>query len=831
MAGQPPDGDIEQMVIMSGLSRDEAIRRLKANNNDLNLALNEFFDNPDSTKYNWEEGAFNGDREGAPNNNTGISFQVQAADDPGGGSFYGAPTRPPSRSSNTSPLGRIISLDKEHAAADPRAALAQDEIVDIDLQRALAESAEEAGIPPQQYGVTQGPVQFGPANKPTYDESQWSMVRANSSVQDFFPDPDAVDRKREDNMPSFLKPSTETNRLAAILTIYHEIPLVREILLDRTNLIPNYGSNPGWWAGKEIEIPDTPMPEFSDLNWGLPTPQDYDGFVREIQRLMAFLDKSDRSYGSAEPLVNNAALRQSQPADVEQKFFEALNQIYSTPIGGVSASSLFSEAVQPGLGGAPLQSRHFAMLDLEIPHSSILENVETLYDLADYALWMLSGPEINTRAFLKELGEVVAFRITGNDESKGIKIPATWYPDRYMESNIEVSLEMSKKKAAIRDRMKKICALENKLTYYTFPTLKTVKVKDLFAASMQHDTDLLPANGLNGNDSDTELSPESRPTQRLDISAELMNVLESIDKKLKALTDEREKARESLRELSKLYTKPAAEPGQPPKHKYTLCGVSISNHITYVRRRAEPDLIEMDLDADGTAKDADQWWKIEYSPSGSQQVNVSKVAQTEVLYAATKEAKCCIIVYASEAALAEPRRALPEPLENFVRADNLAFRAEFSTNPELVDTSTDATSPRSPPKRKFNSGSEDSSAEDGSRILMGGLNPAPPFKIDGGASATRQEPADARGQDQASWSGTDGHSEVNQQRQDIIMDKDWQEGGTETPQSSVVKSVEMEAKSGMPMLVPALSRGSEGGINTSDGMDVDDLPVQGLDKA
>lgn len=114
---------------------------------------------------------------------------------------------------------------------------------------------------------------------------------------------------------------------------------------------------------------------------------------------------------------------------------------------------------------------------------------------------------------------------------------------------------------------------------------------------------------------------------------------------------------------------------------------------------------------------------------------------------------------------------------------------------------------------------------------MGGLNPAPPFKIDGGASATRQEPADARGQDQASWSGTGGHSEVNQQRQDIIMDKDWQGGGIETPQSSGVKSVEMEAKSGMPMLVPALSRGSEGGINTSDGMDVDDLPVQGLDKA
>lgn len=337
-------------------------------------------------------------------------------------------------------------------------------------------------------------------------------------------------------MPAFLKPSAENNRLAEMLTIYHEIPLVREVLLDRTNLIANYGNDPGWWAGKAIELPNAAVPESNDVDWGLPTPQDYDEFIRETQRLMAFLDKSDRSYGSAEPLVNNAVLRQSQAIDAEQKFFEALNQIYSKPGERVPVSSLFSEAVQPSLGASALQSRYFAMLDLEIPHISIVEDVETLYDLADYALWMMSGLETNTRAFLKELGEVIAFRITSNDDGKGIKIPATWYPDRYMESNIEASLEMSKRKAAIRDRMNKICALENKLTNYTFPMLKTVKVKDLFSASMKHDTDLLPANSLNGTHSDpfeTELSSETRPTQRLDISAELKNVLESIDKKLK----------------------------------------------------------------------------------------------------------------------------------------------------------------------------------------------------------------------------------------------------------------------------------------------------------
>lgn len=63
------------------------------------------------------------------------------------------------------------------------------------------------------------------------------------------------------------------------------------------------------------------------------------------------------------------------------------------------------------------------------------------------------------------------------------------------------------------------------------------------------------------------------------------------------------------------------------------------------------------------------------------------------------------------------------------------------------------------------------------------------------------------------------------------MEKDGQDSGIETPQLSDGKSVEMEAKSGMPMLIPALSNSSEGRANTSDGMDVDDLPAQALDKA
>lgn len=109
------------------------------------------------------------------------------------------------------------------------------------------------------------------------------------------------------------------------------------------------------------------------------------------------------------------------------------------------------------------------------------------------------------------------------------------------------------------------------------------------------------------------------------------------------------------------------------------------------------------------------------------------------------------------------------------------------------------------------------------------MNPAPLHKIDRGASATHHELSDTRGQYQAPWSSTDDHSESNQQRQDVVMEKDGQESGIETPQPSDVKSLEMEAKSDMPMLIPGLGT-TGGGVNTGDGMDVDDLPVEVLDK-
>lgn len=82
------------------------------------------------------------------------------------------------------------------------------------------------------------------------------------------------------------------------------------------------------------------------------------------------------------------------------------------------------------------------------------------------------------------------------------------------------------------------------------------------------------------------------------------------------MTQAKEKARASLRELSKLYTEPSDDPSEPTLHRYTLRGVSTTKNTTYVCRRAEPDLIDMGLDEDSKPKE-DQWWRIEYPTSGA----------------------------------------------------------------------------------------------------------------------------------------------------------------------------------------------------------------------
>lgn len=89
------------------------------------------------------------------------------------------------------------------------------------------------------------------------------------------------------------------------------------------------------------------------------------------------------------------------------------------------------------------------------------------------------------------------------------------------------------------------------------------------------------------------------------------------------LNEEKEKTLASMRKLSQLLTVESDEPNAPKLTKYFLRGVSVSKDVTYICRRAEPDLIEMDLDEEHSKDRDDQWWRCGYIiEGGNPQVEV-----------------------------------------------------------------------------------------------------------------------------------------------------------------------------------------------------------------
>jgi hypothetical protein len=414
------------------------------------------------------------------------------------------------------------------------------ELQDVALQKVLAESArdyrpaQDYTLPPQEYGVTNpNGVHFGPATQENYNKN-WPMVLASS--QEARSHPDAEDRKREDGAPAFLKPSADGNRLASILTIYHEIPLAREIFLRRADLLPDYGHDPEWWAGKAIaRTREARRMIGGGQSDGVMSREGKEVF-NELQRLMAFLDKTERSYGSAEPLANLAFVKKAPPDDIEGKFFEAWKYAQRD---NPDLTSIFSEAIQPA-GDALAEdvetgSKDFAILDLNLPNVDHSEEYATIYDLTDSMLWEQSGVDIGTSPYLTHVADIVGFRFKGNEFSRSVSIPELWFPDRYLEAGREAALGMRRQKAEIRESMMKLYNLESMLRYFTLPGGKQVKVQDLFNLSLIHDAEPTVEDAVNGvySDSlDTDMNAEPRVGDKIDVSAELQKVMATIDRKL-----------------------------------------------------------------------------------------------------------------------------------------------------------------------------------------------------------------------------------------------------------------------------------------------------------
>lgn len=254
---------------------------------------------------------------------------------------------------------------------------------------------------------------------------------------------------------------------------------------------------------------------------------------QEIQRLMAFLDKTDRSYGSADALATLPAVKGQQVKwgdSVEVCVMKAYRELLEDSESAGAIKKLFSIGVE---GSNEADSEEFAILKLDLPPKD--SEQETLYDIADAALWFHNPLELSNSPYLSHIADVITFQLAGDAFSKGIEIPSVWYPDRYLESSRQAALDMRLKKIEINERLRGLDTLEEKLTNYTIPGNNKVKVQDLFKAVLQHDVDEIKEDVVPVSVSDTAeegIPPEEQSIKPQKLSAEIRKLMKSIDQKL-----------------------------------------------------------------------------------------------------------------------------------------------------------------------------------------------------------------------------------------------------------------------------------------------------------
>jgi hypothetical protein len=353
-----------------------------------------------------------------------------------------------------------------------------------DLQQAVAMSlGHDYGM--QETGVTSHDnPKFARATRDHYDAGAWAMTLFNSSSREIIINPDPEYRRRVNDEPAFLRPSQDSQYLAGFLTILHSIPIAREALLIRGRLLPDYGYDPQWWNGQAVNLPkivtldDT---RADDMRW--------DDILYEPQRLMAFLDSTDRAFGSADALASLQSIGWDGDGGIS-RFLESWQQaaVRATPDNQL-AMIFSSHALKRPLSelDTPIE-KEFLMLNPKVE----VEHGQTLYDVLDRTVFDDRPGEELDDVWLEHLAEVFTIRLEASDvtaKAIDVKIPAVFYPDRYLQACRDFFRETRSLKLAIYTEIFRLDDLMNR--YAISPTAagvgmttREVLEKAAFAATL-----------------------------------------------------------------------------------------------------------------------------------------------------------------------------------------------------------------------------------------------------------------------------------------------------------------------------------------------------------
>ncbi|KUI71776.1 hypothetical protein VM1G_07364 [Cytospora mali] len=744
---EPTEEDVINLCEMLGattdLDKQMFARALRDNNCDISKVADIWFTGEDTfrSKYSWDEGQFMAERDGS----NIPSFAVQGPDQhatnggewgPVGG--FSAPSRPPSRAQNRSPLGAPTTQQQ----------------YDDDLHRALLESASNVvsgGVTPQESGVinatdTSLPF-FGPANRENYDNDQWAMVRVNKEASD----PPPSGRKRDPHTPVFLvcrQQGAQRHRLGPLLMINHAIPAARNFFLALGSFHPpqsgSYGNNNAWWKGDPIYATESELT--NDLAVAWPTDGRNVKLVDELQRLMAFLDATERSYGTAD-LLCESPLMKNVWGDHVVKLYESLYIKTESPLSFAAWNllRLESDMEEPS-------TTEVGILEFTVP-DELSEVLPNLYSLWDAVLWinqetdLVFPDEESTRlGYVERPAEVLTMRI--KLESHRIEVPETFYIDRYLGANLETARALKSKMFQVWEALKRAKLAEKKITKWHDPKnvwiehdktvlinkviekvenqIWHVKAKALWrkyeeSIGTKEEIPYLPKQLLHL----AELNEEEDKMMR-HFEAEMRlakHRLAQIDQQLARLNAEKDACCAILREMSNVLTAPSQDPELDPTNKYTLRGVITSPEVVYMCRRrvAEP------FETENAGEKIDQWWRVTWVAGDERPVKQEATVFEKVQEAIFTEvdadgSKAPILVYATDRALDEDPAPLSSALQTFVKFDNRLFKQELLEEPTPTEKKRNAPqSPQSPPKRP-RSDSIDSMASN--RVSVGGFSDA-----------------------------------------------------------------------------------------------------------
>ena len=410
--------------------------------------------------------------------------------------------------------------------------LAQEE--DFQLEQAIAISKGEA-LPSQEVGVTDASrPYFGPPTRDYYDNREWMMTTTRHNAQEILINPDPPDRKREPGSPAFLKPSPAKSYLPSLITILHAIPMAREALLARNHTLPEYGSSNEWWDGMPIHTPKIIDLEHPDAE------NDWEDIIFESQRLMAFLDQSDRAYGSTDVLANMKGVRSRE--DVEGGFLETWQEACSQASLDEELGSVFvsrARSTDPQDLNV-LKEDPFFCLDLRI-YDGLANTGQTLYEAFDDALWAGFNPGDSEEIYLNTIGEVFAIRVFRMDEAEnglGIRIPSVWYADRYLKDSVKATKEMRLEKEAVKKDVQRIEYLRSRITKFRLGggEVEGVNLIDIAKSYFQRSgTKANITNGAQGGDGDILMAHETDQDVYSKIAGELEAVAERVSQKVKGV--------------------------------------------------------------------------------------------------------------------------------------------------------------------------------------------------------------------------------------------------------------------------------------------------------